>query len=420
MRRRVNDTPLVQHTAEAPGLAPEDLLDLPGDEPAGFFADDHGVTAWRGAARLLRAPDLPALAPIARDAWRGLAAPTPPRAFVVAPFARDPRHARDPAWGASHDALWVLPRLTLTRTANGTRAHWWLPEGEPCPPLPRVEMPSPSPARTVTDDAPDRRAGWSALVTDALAEMRAGPLAKLVGARREPLRREGSWRLGELVRGLAPLHAPGSARFAFQHEGARFLGLTPETLLTRRGDQLRTEALAGSLPRDPAHDERDRDALRRSEKDLREHALVAEMILRTLAPWCARVDAPSTPEVRSLRALHHLCTPITATLRRDAPDALTLAAALHPTPAVAGMPVDAAVRWILSHEDAPRGWYAGALGWCDAAGDGRLVVALRAAVIRGDDAWTYAGAGLVAGSDPDREWEETAVKMAMMREALGA
>lgn len=420
MRRRVNLSPLVLHTVEAPGLAPEDLLDLPGDEPAGFFADDHGVTAWHGAARLLRAPDLPALARGAREAWGALSAPTPPRAFVVAPFAADPRHDRDPAWAASHDALWVLPRLTLSRTVDGVVARWWLPEGASPPPLPRVDHLPHSATRTLPDDAPERRARWSALVTDALGEMRAGRVAKLVGARRESLRRDGGWRLGDLVRRLAPLHAPGSARFAFQHEGTRFLGLTPETLLTRRGAQLRTEALAGSLARDPAHDARDRDALRRSEKDLREHALVAEMILRTLAPWCERLDAPTTPDVRSLRALHHLCTPITATLRADAPDALTLAAALHPTPAVAGMPVDPAVRWILSHEDAPRGWYAGALGWCDAAGDGRLVVALRAAVLRGEHAWTYAGAGLVPGSDPEREWEETAVKMAMMREALGA
>jgi isochorismate synthase len=420
MRRRVNHPPLVLHTVEAPGLAPEDLLELPGDEPAGFFADDHGVTAWHGAARQLRAPDLPTLARCVREAWGDLSAPTPPRAFVVAPFAADPRHARDPAWGASHDALWVLPRLTLSRTADGAVARWWLPEGASPPPLPHAVPLLHHPARTLHDDAPERRARWSALVNDALDEMRAGRVAKLVGARRESLRRDDGWRLGDLVRGLAPLHAPGSARFALRHEGTSFLGLTPETLLTRRGEQLRTEALAGSFARDPAHDDRDRNALRRSEKDLREHALVAEMILRTLAPWCTHLDAPSTPEVRSLRALHHLCTPITATLRDDAPDALTLAAALHPTPAVAGMPVDPAVRWILSHEDAPRGWYAGALGWCDAQGDGRLVVALRAAVLRGEHAWTYAGAGLVPGSDPAREWEETAVKMAMMREALGA
>ncbi|MFO0624923.1 MAG: isochorismate synthase [Polyangiales bacterium] len=420
MRRRVNDTPLVLHTVEAPGLTPEDLLGLPGDEPAVFFADDHGASAWRGAARRLRAPDLPALAARVRDAWQGLAAATPPRAFVVAPFARDPRHEGDPAWRDAHDAQWVLPRLTLTRTADGTAAQWWLPAGETPPPLPRAASRASTGARAALDDAPERRARWSSLIRDALDEMRAGRVAKLVGARRESLRREGGWHLDDLVRHLAPLHAPGSARFAFHAGGTSFVGLTPETLLRRRGDQLRTEALAGSLARDPAHDARDRDALRRSEKDLREHALVAEMILRTLAPWCAQIDAPATPEVRSLRALHHLCTPITATLRPDAPDALTLAAALHPTPAVAGMPVDPAVRWIVDHEDAPRGWYAGALGWCDAAGDGRLVVALRAAVLRGERAWTYAGAGLVPGSDPDREWDETAVKMAMMREALGA
>jgi isochorismate synthase EntC len=82
--------------------------------------------------------------------------------------------------------------------------------------------------------------------------------------------------------------------------------------------------------------------------------------------------------------------------------------------------VDASARWLRAHEPDPRGWYAGALGYCDGDGDGRFVVGIRAALLRGSRAWVYAGAGLVPGSDPAREWEETSVKMGLMRAVLGA
>ncbi len=99
---------------------------------------------------------------------------------------------------------------------------------------------------------------------------------------------------------------------------------------------------------------------------------------------------------------------------------LSLVEALHPTPALGGTPRDAALDWIARCERAPRGWYAGPVGWCDADGDGAFHVAIRAALLQGARAWTYAGAGLVAGSDPDTEWAETEAKMAPMRAALGA
>lgn len=411
----MNHPPLVLHTLDA-GIAPEDLLDASGDAPRGYLSRDGVTTAWLGAARVIRAPDLNALSDLCRDAWQG--APETARAFVVAPFMRDPRHARDPAWSAAHDAVWVLPELSITRTAAGCVAQALAAARGPVPTLPppsrREHSQHPTTARE-----PDPST-WTALVTDALAAMRAGEAEKIVGARRVLLQRAGGWSLRAVLRELDAHATPHATRFGLTIDGTSFVGLSPETLLTRAGGTLRTEALAGSLPRRPDRDATDQEALRRSEKDQREHALVREMILRTLAPWCAHVEAAATPAVRSLRALHHLWTPITATLREGAPGALTMAAALHPTPAVAGLPVADALRWIAAHEPHPRGWFAGALGWCDARGDGEFAVAIRSAVLRGERAWAYAGAGLVPGSDPAREWEETAVKMSMMREALGA
>ena len=126
----MNARPLILHTVAASELSPEALLDAPGDDPRGMFSDDHGCVAWWGAARMFRAPDLASLARITVDAWEGAPRDVSLRAFVVAPFAQDPRHVSDPAWSAAHDAVWVLPKLTVTRTPEGTVARWLLEEGE--------------------------------------------------------------------------------------------------------------------------------------------------------------------------------------------------------------------------------------------------------------------------------------------------
>lgn len=415
---------LTVHTAPLDELSPEALLDLPGATPRGFFSDAHGTTAWLGAARVVTAEGLASLSERAAQAWDGVTyAPAhPPRAFVTARFSNDARERDDPAWRGAPGALWILPTLTLTRTGAGCVAQWVLPEGEAPPSLPPSPPPSARSPRGIVNvrSLDGARARWDALVRDALAAIESGALEKVVAARRVALEGAAPWSLSAVLRSLAPQERAGCTRFAVSYEGVDFVGATPETLLSREGGVLQTEALAGTLPRRPAHDDEDRAALLASEKDLREHALVTQMIVRTIAPWSARVDRTRGPELRSLEHLHHLWTPIRAQLRADAPSLLTMAGALHPTPAMAGAPVAEATRWIAAHEEAPRGWYAGVVGHCDARGDGRCAVGIRSAVLRGPRAWVYAGAGLVRGSDPAREWDETAAKMSLMRAALGA
>ncbi len=127
---------------------------------------------------------------------------------------------------------------------------------------------------------------------------------------------------------------------------------------------------------------------------------------------------PAAPVVRALRHVVHLHTPITGTLRHPV-HVLELAARLHPTPAVGGTPTRAALDWIAAHETTPRGWYAAPVGWFDGDGDGELAVALRCGVLAGNRAHLWAGAGIVAGSDPDRELAETELKLRAMLGALG-
>ena len=127
--------------------------------------------------------------------------------------------------------------------------------------------------------------------------------------------------------------------------------------------------------------------------------------------------AASEPGIRTLRQIVHLHTPITATLPAKL-HVLEVAAALHPTPAIGGTPRSVATRWIAERE-AARGWYASPVGWFDLEGNGELVVAIRSGVIEGEHVYLYAGSGIVAGSDPDRELVETDVKLATMLGALG-
>jgi isochorismate synthase len=193
---------------------------------------------------------------------------------------------------------------------------------------------------------------------------------------------------------------------------AAFVGASPELLLRRSGAGISTVALAGSTRRssDPAVDDHLGEQLRRSDKDRREHAIVAERIARTLRPHAVWVEAAEESEIVKVANIQHLATPIVAQLA-EPHSALELAGILHPTPAVGGEPGPLASAAIADLERMDRGWYAGPVGWMDATEDGEFCVALRSALLRDREAHLYAGAGIVAGSDPAAELAETEIKL---------
>jgi isochorismate synthase len=213
------------------------------------------------------------------------------------------------------------------------------------------------------------------------------------------------------------------------------IAATPERLIRRDGELVQCDALAGTYsihpgsfpPGKPEIDDtaavRDRliaeagAALIASQKERREHALVVEAIRAALAD-CADVDAPAAPDFRVLRHVVHLLTPFRARLRTPR-HVLELAARLHPTPAVGGTPRELAADWIRTREPVARGWYAAPVGWFDLDGNGELAIAIRSGVLAGNRAHLWAGAGIVAGSDPDRELAETEIKLRAMLGALG-
>lgn len=252
--------------------------------------------------------------------------------------------------------------------------------------------------------------GWRRQVTDATASVRRGDLRKVVLAQSLGVDLAGELDVVDTLDRLSDTY-PGCFRFLVAPErGGTFFGATPERLVSLEGRTVQTEALAGSTGRGDtsAEDEWLASELRDSEKDIHEHELVADAVRDQLAPLAASIRT-GTRTVRRLATVQHLRTPMQATLNRDE-HVLSLVEALHPTPAVGGLPPDEALRTIRETEAFDRGWYAAPVGWFDAAGDGAFGVAIRSALARGDAATLFAGAGIVADSDPDSEWDELQLK----------
>lgn len=251
---------------------------------------------------------------------------------------------------------------------------------------------------------------WRQLVDGARAEIAAGRSAKIVVARRAEVSADEPIDPAAVLARLAA--HPGCTRFAFRAGRSCFVGATPERLISRAGDRVLTEALAGSTRSD------DGAGLLASAKDGAEHALVVRAIAERLAPLCRELMVAEAPRVRALRHLLHLHTPIAGRLAEPL-HVLALVAALHPTPAVGGVPTLGALRWIAAHEPARRGWYAGPIGWFDAEGDGEFAVALRSGLIEGRRALVYAGGGILEASRAEAEYAETGWKQRTLLDALG-
>ncbi len=233
-------------------------------------------------------------------------------------------------------------------------------------------------------------------------------------------------RAGELVRSLV-CGEPDAYVFAVpvgtQRSGARrvLVGASPELVVRRAGRSVVSNPLAGSVPRssDPVEDRERAAQLLHSRKDLHEHRIVVEAVADALRPLCAALEVPATPSVLHTSTMWHLSTQVRGVLRDPRTNALELAAALHPTPAVCGWPTDAARRLIAEAEAFDRQFYCGLTGWMNAAGDGEWVLALRCAEVADTRMRLYAGAGVVEGSAPAAELAETSAKFRTFLTALG-
>lgn len=305
-------------------------------------------------------------------------------------------------------ALIVLRQSGVVRLILLGRAGHPFPWENPVRPAPR--------RRWLPPTEPDDFTTWRHHVLRALSAIEQGELEKVVLSRlvTVPHPRGDD----EVLRTLVEAEH-GTIRFAFGRQDTTFLGATPELLLSRRGERLTVACLAGSRARgrEPREDARLAEELLASEKDRREHRHVVEAVLSVLVELGLTVDAPPPPSIRTTPHVQHLFTPLTA---RGTVPLAELLSRLHPTPAVGGVPREAALRFLAELEGQRRGYYTGAVGYLTCQGDAHFAVALRAALMTEAASYAFAGCGIVRGSTPEEEYQETLWKLEPLLKALDA
>jgi isochorismate synthase len=275
------------------------------------------------------------------------------------------------------------------------------------------------PALEASKDIPSRRE-WLSVARKAIDSISRGELKKVVLSRAVSLTFKRTVPPSIVLQRLVSLN-PDATVFAVKRRDTVFLGATPESLMSMRGGKIQVDCLAASSPRSKDKQEDDRLGARLLEdgKSRSEHQFVVQAAVSALAPISSSVEVPDGPELKTLMTIHHLSTPVRARLLEGV-DAWAASLALWPNPAIAGEPWSRAVTWIRRHERMGRGWFSGVVGLISPRLDeAKLVIGIRSGIICGRKAVIYAGAGLIAGSEPAAEFEETGWKLRTMRRALG-
>jgi len=316
---------------------------------------------------------------------------------------------------ASDGSVLVVPRVVLGRRAGRAWLTTVTGDDEPLP----AAAPVTAPGEVRWSDASRTAPEWEQAVAAAVARIRAGDLRKVVLARDLHACADRDIDVRLVLTRLAARY-PDCYTFSC----AGLAGATPELLIRRSGDQVRSLVLAGTVPRGgtAAQDDALGAALLVSAKNVEEHGYAVADVRAALGPLCDVLVAEPRPSLLRLANVQHLATRVRGRLSAapaaGVPTALALAAALHPTAAVCGTPASAAMDLIRELEGMDRGRYAGPVGWVDAQGNGEWGIALRCAELDGRRARLFAGCGIVAGSDPAAELAEAQTKFRPVLQAL--
>lgn len=415
-----------EHTTDSPAmLGIETATTIQADGP-GCFAG--ASTAWR---RLFQDAVVRSLDKVVLSDEQG--------PVLFGGFAFDPLHPRSPLWADFPDGLLLLPTVLIRNHENSATLHLqaiiWPADNvehvadEMIARLERLEAAyqqeqgfhqltsSSSGQLSVQDELPALE--WMQLVRRTADHIKQGRYRKVVLARSiHATSTPTSFSIGAILARLRASH-PEAYRFAIQRGERCFVGATPEQLARVEYSAIHTMALAGSAPPTGTKDIDARlgGTLLWSAKNREEHAIVVEMIRGSLARVCSAVSAAAAPQALKLKNIQHLQTPIQGVLQSGV-TILDALAALHPTPAVGGLPSHVAREAIRESEQLDRGWYAGPIGWIDQQGNGEFAVALRSALVHRNEATLFAGCGIVAGSDPMAEYVESCLKFQTMLSAL--
>lgn len=390
-----------------------------------FFSDPDGEsvgglgTAWQattsGSARF--------------DAMRshivGLGLPDPVRAMVGFSFVADGPHSD--GWQAFGAADVVVPLAAVVVSGGHPTLVVVQPPGmgaeQILGPLRALTAPAvpryPDLGDHTLESVPSV-ADWRTAVSEAVDAISDDALRKVVLSRSVIVRSDTAPDGFDLLHHLNDTY-PRCFGFGWRVGEATFLGASPELLVRSVAGAVSSNPLAGSAPRGEGEDE-DRalaEGLMRSPKDRSEHRLVVDDVVSRLAPFVEDLTVPDGPSLKRMATVQHLSTPVHGTLARPS-HVLELVDALHPTPAVGGTPRSQATSFIDKVEGFDRGWYTGGIGWVDGTGDGEFAIALRCGLVEGAKARIFAGAGIVADSDPDAELLETRLKLRPLLELLAA
>ena len=377
-----------------------DLNDIAGADGCLFVRDGVGV-AGRGVAARVSIDDVTdVLASIEHDGGPGR-----PLAMGAIPFIP----------GAPCEL--VIPQIVVGKGPAGERwltvidGDWDEAAASVCGPL---KPPRPSGGGFAVRPGVEVPT-YLAAVAAARDAVRAGEITKAVIARDVIVQADAPIDVRAVMRRL---RASYGSSFRYSIDG--LLGASPELLVQRHGDIVRSHPLAGTVPRtgDPSADAKLAAELIASTKNQIEHRIVIDVVRDTLLPWCSYLDWESEPSILAVANVQHLATAMEGRLSRPAPSVLTLARALSPTPALGGHPRDTALELIAAVEGMRRGRYGGAVGWVDSAGDGTWAVSIRCAEVKGSTARLFAGGGIVADSDPYAELAETQAKFQAMLSAI--
>jgi len=436
-------------TIPAPDLRPEAFLARAPGGRRGFWAQTDRWVAHRGIAAEIRVDERSGetgdrFAHLGAEARRIAAAPVlapgstrPARIRFYGGLSFRDEHRSDGVWGAFPRAHFVVPELELEGDDSGNawlRARARVEPGDEAGALERLrhlaettradlttmgEWPTPAGAGVGAKLVSGARAAWEAAVGQCLAAIRDGRITKAVLARTLEV---------ELERRIDPVEVTmrlwranrGSHVFLFEPEvDAALLGAAPETVATLRDGVFHATAVAGSIRRGTSPREQAELAARllASDKDRSEQRIALDDMVARLSTVAHQIRADRQPHVLTLARIQHLETEIRASVPPGV-GVLDLLRILHPTPAVCGLPRDAALEVLAAEEPFDRGWYSGPVGWFDADGNGVFAPALRTGVAQGTRWCLFAGAGIVEGSVPASEWEETGIKFEPMLEAL--
>lgn len=349
-------------------------------------------------------------------------------------FAFDPHTQKTDTWQNYPDGLLVMPRYMLThifgeywltiniiihpnsdidteiRTIHRDTQRLLAAQSTPTPDNahnPRIHLEEVVPAPQ-----------WQQTISRAVQHIQRGNMKKVVLARESHVQSDTTLSIEHTLQHLQDDY-PNCYIFALARDSSCFLGASPERLVRLHKGSVSTTALAGSIARGATPDEDDRLGfqLLASAKDRTEHEVVIHNIHHALADICTDLASPPSPTLMKTASVQHLYTPISGQIDSNQ-TILNLVERLHPTPAVGGQPRDLALDFIREHENLDRGWYAGPIGWVDCHGDGEFAVAIRSALLRENNALLFAGCGIVADSDPEREYAESQLKLRPVLNAL--